>query len=82
MITHKTGSGRTYHHNGDFSGEVWVIATPEEVEEGRFADKAFYTVKIPTEDLIDIVGQYALGQRITELEDADPRDLLGLSPAV
>lgn len=76
MITGETGAGRRFHHNGDYSGEVWVNMRPDEVEAGRFGDEEYVTVKIPMEDLLDIVGEYVRMQRIQELESVDVRTLL------
>lgn len=78
MITDQTRSGRTYHHNGDYSGEVWVNMSPEEVDAGSFDGTQYVTVKIPTADLVDIVGEYARRQHINAAEQLPTWALVGL----
>jgi hypothetical protein len=79
VITDQTRSGRTYHHNGDFSGEVWVNMSPNEVDAGTsFDGKEYVTVNIPTADLVDIVGEYVRRQRISAAEQLPTWALVGL----
>jgi hypothetical protein len=70
MHSAETRSGRTYHHNGDFSGEVWIAVAPSEVGGG--------VAKIPAGDLIDIVAEYIRDRHIVSIEAADTEELLGL----
>jgi hypothetical protein len=61
-------SGRIYHHNGDFSGEV------------RADTEQFYTttveeIAIPFDDMVALVLQHLLARRITALENMTPDEL-------
>jgi hypothetical protein len=56
MISDDTRSGRTYHHNGDFSGEIRINVTDTEINSHTKPDgTAGYSVDIPFADLVDIV---------------------------
>jgi hypothetical protein len=86
MITDHTTSGRTYHHNGDYSGEVHLIMRPDEVDEDAdLGGRAFMVAKVPMEDLIDIVAEYVYQKaeyvyqkRVQRLRSAGARTLLDI----
>lgn len=75
MITNTTGAGRAYHHNGDFSGEVVINVTEDELSS---VPGGLHQVGLPMADLIDIVAAYIYRQRLEALEKATVRELLGL----
>lgn len=62
----------TFHHNGDFSGDVDISVPPERVD---LVDDAgpvtFYSVRLPMQALRFIVDLHAYRQRVTHLEDLD-----------
>lgn len=59
MHSNTTSSGRRYHHNGDFSGEVWINLGPGEFEGEVYADAPGGMIaKIPMQDLRDIVAEH------------------------
>lgn len=71
MISNDTSAGRRYHHNSDFSGEIHIIMDEAEVEHGSFAGETFVTVRIPMEDLRDIVTEAMRGEALDAIEQAD-----------
>ena len=71
MISDDTRAGRRYHHNGDFSGEVHIMMAEDEVEHDSFAGETFVTVRIPMEDLRDIVTAAMRGEALDAIEQAD-----------
>lgn len=75
MITDATDADRTYHHNGDFSGDVLINVAEDEV---RTIPGGGLQVAIPMADLIDIVARYVRRERVIRLETASPRDVLGI----
>lgn len=54
MPTSTTPSGRRYHHNGDFSGEIWIELTADELSLQVSADMPAAAVRISTQDILDI----------------------------
>lgn len=79
MITGYTSSGRTYHHNGDFSGEVMIVAQGIEVRQFKEGQGDEYAlVSIPTADLVDIVGECVRRQRVIAAESLPTWALVGL----
>ena len=68
MHTTVTESGRPFHHNGDFSGDVILNVDADKVEHGRFNGEEYVQVTIPMEDLVGIVGEYVRRLRIERLE--------------
>ncbi len=72
-------------HNGDYSGDVWfdmeawrVTLTHE--AESQFArhGQAIVQAKIPFEVLAKIVADAVRDQRVSSLEQADYKEVLGL----
>lgn len=64
-------SGRTYHHNGDFSGGVKVPV-------GEMPVSGFTIYEdIPMADLVALVASMIRRQKIREIEDMDDAELIG-----
>lgn len=68
-MSHTTNApgGTAFIHNGDYSGDVEIVA----------ADKT-RGVTIPFEDLMWVVADYVRLQRISKIEEASALSLLGL----
>jgi hypothetical protein len=66
MISHDTASGRRYHHNGDFTGDVVINVERDEIFTFSSPEGSGAQVQIPFTDLIDIVMR-GLGQRMRGL---------------
>lgn len=63
---HSTTSGSTqFFHHGDYSGDVRIVCgdQPE--------------VSIPAADLLAFAAEWVRSQKIHDLEEADPSQLLG-----
>lgn len=69
-MSHTTdlGDGWIAHHNGDFSGNVTL----------RRPDAPEHQFRIPFDCLLLLVAEAVRSKRVAELEDADPRQILGL----
>jgi hypothetical protein len=63
-------SGTVYHHNGDFSGDVYF--TPASPTGMLPLD----TVAIPFEDILDLVGKYYQGEAISKIEQMTGKEYL------
>lgn len=70
MHTSKTPHA-TFHHNGDFSGDVKMMVEPQMVEP-MFG---VVQVTIPFKDLRTLVFQYLRDKMIAELEGMSDKDL-------
>lgn len=70
MHTHKTPNA-TFHHNGDYSGDIQIMVEPQMVESvfGKVQ------VTIPFKDLRALVFQYLRRKMVSELEDMSDKDL-------
>lgn len=55
MISDDTQAGRRYHHNGDFSGEIIINISDDELHRVMVPEGQAYQVSIPFTDLLDIV---------------------------
>jgi hypothetical protein len=70
MHSSETPSGRRYHHNGDFSGEIWINLAANEFAGEIYADAPGGAIaKIPLEDLREIVRAADLQRRLDRLEE-------------
>ena len=78
MHSFNAPSGRTYHHNGDFSGAVKFDA---QVEMMSPTSAGLAWVEVPFEDLRALVAEYARRERISRLEEMSDDEVLGLPPA-
>jgi hypothetical protein len=83
------GIETTYHHNGDYSGKVLFQAhlsfdgdseTPYHNFLGDFQDYSPKTVEVavPFEHMKVLVAQWARLERISELEQMSPGEILGV----
>lgn len=84
-----TTTGVTFHHNGDFSGEVeicisdnadWLYKDGPAVEYEKpneaFDLPGYHTVKVPFEDVKGLVAQYVRDKLIEKIETSDDESLL------
>lgn len=71
MHTFKGPKGTVFLHNGDFSGEVVVANNPKAAAFGN-------ECVIPAEDLLALVASVVAARKIERLEQAEPKDILGL----
>lgn len=53
----------TFHHNGDYRGDVHVIRDGVETT-------------IPFEDMMELVANFVMAKKISKLEQAEPIDIL------
>ena len=74
-----------FHHNGDFSGDVIInleawrtVQTVEPCDFGSRNDQGICEVKIPFEVLAQLVSEAVLSKRVSDLEQANYRKILGL----
>jgi hypothetical protein len=61
----------TFHHNGDFSGDVEIVKYEET---GQVSSRAL----VPFDALVSLVAKWARDVRLAKLEDASEREVLGL----
>lgn len=54
-----------FHHNGDFSGDIRIVRDGREME-------------VPFKDILALVARFVRDERIAVLEQATPREILGL----
>jgi hypothetical protein len=75
-------SGRTYHHNGDFSGDVRLITTVEVLTDDRqsFVQKET-EIDIPFADLAALVAEYVRRERASALDSMGTGEILGIPGA-
>jgi len=70
-------SGRKYHHNGDFSGDVIACVSPGDVTQEHDPEVGdFSAVSIPAEDILAVAAEFVRSKRIEQLESADPISIL------
>jgi len=74
--------GTVFEHNGDFSGEVTIVAESGQIEQsGRAPDGKPYTyVTIPFEAIEALVAEKVRARKIAALEEATPEQILGVKP--
>jgi hypothetical protein len=80
MISGDTTGGRRYHHNGDFSGDVHIVVSADEIDRDVFVGVQFFAVRLPMRDILEIAAAQVRQDRIGQIEQADARSLLGLPP--
>lgn len=71
MITNNTDTDKlTFMHNGDFSGDVAIVFDPEafDVEVQNFGGMVRATIKLPFEDIRNLVFSYLRMKEISKLE--------------
>jgi hypothetical protein len=69
MHTTEMKSGVLFHHNGDFSGEIYIVApNVDDDKNGR--------VKVSFEDLKEFVAEYYRDKLISKIEEAGPDEIL------
>lgn len=66
----------TFHHNGDYSGEV-LVQVPAGNVRGGFGD-AHVVVEVPFAALVSLVADAVRGQRIARLENMPDAEILGI----
>lgn len=71
----------TMHHNGDYSGDVTFVVQHPRVMNSlpggvKVYNNSTVEVKIPFEVLRDLVADWARNERVSKLEQMDPRDVL------
>ena len=69
MHTREIGS-TLFHFNADLSGAVMIVK--------RDKGKSFESLEVPGEDLIRFIAEWVANQKISELEDMEPHEVLGL----
>lgn len=82
--------GITFHHNGDYSGELWITiddtadweykhgpAVEYKKPNDEFGFPGHWTVKIPFDDIKGVVADYVRSLKVEALEDAEPDEILG-----
>lgn len=74
MHTRKMDSGVIFHFNGDFSGEVAIVAPNEESGDTTKT----HTVWVPMADLRALVAQQIQDLRLREIEQLSDEALLGM----
>lgn len=62
-----TEDGTTFHHNGDYSGDI-IIQRP-----------GFGEITVPFKGILQLVANYIRQERISQLEQAEPKELLNVS---
>lgn len=67
MHNFKGSGGTNFNFNSDLSGNV-IIDRPDDC----------WRLEVPGQDLLEFVSHYVSNQRISELEQADYRQVLGL----
>jgi len=69
MHTMEMKSGVRFHHNGDFSGEIYIVAP-------NVDDDKRGQVKVSFEDLKEFVAEYYRDKLISKIEEAGPDEIL------
>ena len=72
MHTMEMKSGVRFHHNGDFSGEVYIVAPNVDNDE-------IGEVKVDFKDIKAFVAEYIRNQMIEKIEQAKPDEILAAS---
>ena len=77
------GNETIFHFNSDLSGDVTIVRrqrpTDETTnEEMRVINDASVEIQVPGEHLLQFVAAHVVSERISELEDMDWREALGL----
>lgn len=81
MRSRDTSSGRRYHTDGDFDGELVIQVRPDEVEPNGPGAEPGYAVRLPWNDLLDMVADRVHEHRVKALENMSALELLGLPSA-
>lgn len=76
MHTTKLESGTLAHHNGDYSGDVFLVIPADRAEMELDHQAKTVSVRVPFDDLMELVSYYVRDRYISALEDAVPRDVL------
>lgn len=72
MHTMEMKSGVRFHHNGDYSGEVYIVAP-------NVDDDEIGEVKVDFEDIKAFVAEYLRDQMIEKIERAKTDEILAVT---
>lgn len=73
-------SGRSYHYNGDFSGDIkldYEFELPCYNSGELYMHKIIETVRIPAQDVKALAAQYVRNTQISKMEQASDEEILG-----
>jgi hypothetical protein len=76
--TTTTDAGITFHHNGDYSGDVSLRLSEDQVEQGQFKNETYYEIEIPFDAMKELVANYVRSEKISKLEQAEDNEILGV----
>lgn len=65
-----------YHHNGDYSGEVWITVPDSAIEPTVLIEPGLSTVKLPMALIKDIAARWVRRELKDRLAEADDDTLL------
>jgi hypothetical protein len=74
------GKEVTFHHNGDYSGDVLIVVQAHKVAhyESTSHTSEHYEIEIPFNDLKMLVAEYVRGEKVDRLEQAEDDEVFGL----